>query len=77
MSRELEGCKRGTCWNIAKLKKKHVQMGSKCLKADYEKMEAEWKLDLLRKEYALDEKRASAMRAYIPVARSPLKQLRH
>ncbi|KAL9403944.1 hypothetical protein Peur_000916 [Populus x canadensis] len=29
--------------------------------ADYEKMEAEWKLDLLRKEYALDEKRASAI----------------
>ncbi|KAJ6966002.1 hypothetical protein NC652_003783 [Populus alba x Populus x berolinensis] len=46
-------------------------------KADYEKMEAEWKLDLLRKEYALDEKRASAMGACIPVARSPLKQLRH
>jgi len=42
-------------------------------KADYEKMEAEWKLDLLRKEYALDEKRASAMGAYIPVARSPFK----
>ncbi|KAL3612184.1 hypothetical protein D5086_003204 [Populus alba] len=34
-------------------------------KADYEKMEAEWKLDLLRKEYALDEKRASAMGAYL------------